>query len=166
MKKCWIIGLLLLILCGCGAQQTFEPVLDDYELPAAAPLHAVSVALPEDAAQPVLQSADAGKLYFCDGYTLSVQTVAGGDLDRTFRGLTGYGKDSLVVIATRRQDADCYECAWTSAGEGAQQVGRAVVLDDGNSHYAVTVMADVGSAGQLRPVWDELLASVVLTDTD
>ncbi|MBO5317317.1 MAG: hypothetical protein J6A74_02610 [Oscillospiraceae bacterium] len=166
MKKCWIVGFLVLLLCGCGGQQTFEPVLDDYELPVAAPLHEISVSLPEDAAQPVLQSTDAGRLYFCNGYTLSLQTLSGGDLDRTLRSITGYGKDSLALIATAYQGADRYECAWTAAGEGAQQVGRAVVLDDGSSHYVVTVMADADAAGQLRSAWDSLLASVRLTDTD
>lgn len=166
MKKCWLIVSVLLLLCGCGAQQTFETVQDSYEVGAAAPLRELSVALPEEAAQLVLQSGKSGSLYFCDGYTVAVETFAGGDLNQTLTGITGFGKDGLSLLTTRRQDAACHECAWTSAGEGTQQIGRTVVLDDGNYHYAVSVMADADKAGQLHRSWDQILASVRFKDTD
>ena len=166
MKKCWIIGLLALTLCGCGMQETFETVSDVYEVGALTPLRELSVSLPEEAAQLVLQSQEAGTLYFCNGYTVAVQTLDGGDLNKTLYSVTGYGENALSPLTTRRQDATCYECAWTAAGEGTQQIGRAVILDDGSYHYAVSVMADAENAGQLRKTWDSLLTSVRLKDTD
>ena len=122
--------------------------------------------LPEEAVQPVLQSEDSGKLYFCEGYTLSVQTLQGGDLAETLRSLTGYDKDALELVTTREKDHDRHVCAWTSAGEGTQKIGRAVILDDGDYHYAVTVMADADKAGQLRKTWDVLLSGVGFKNID
>ena len=99
----------------------------------------------------------------CDDYMLSMQTLAGGDLNRTLKQITGYDKTQLTVLQTRAGDAEKYSCVWTAAGEGGDQVGRAVILDDGNYHYCVTVMADAAAAGELIPVWQELLATVSLS---
>ena len=164
MKK--LLGYLLLpvLLLGCAAEPVFEQVEDVYggTLPQAAQLE---VMLPEEAA--VLTAADngAGQLYFCDGYTLTVQTLAGGDLDRSLRALTGYGGESLTVLETVREGKPCFSCAWTSAGEGGDQVGRLVLLDDGAYHYAVTVMAPAEQAGTLSDTWDLILNRVILTNT-
>lgn len=166
MKKCWIIALALILLTGCGAQQTFETVTDDYAVSAAAPACKIGLSLPEEAAQTALHSQQEGSLYFCEDYTVAVQTLDGSDLDSTLRSVTGYGKDDLSLITTRRRGTDCYECVWTAAGETSQQVGRTVILDDGSYHYTVTVMADAEKAGQLRKTWDSLLGSFYLKDTD
>lgn len=166
MKKCWILLLLTLFLTGCGAQQTFETVSDVLDMAAMAQMQQVSLVFPEDAAAASMENPDAGTIYLCDGYTLTVQTMEAGDLDRTLRQLTGYGREQLTVMETQQDNAARYECVWSAAGEGGDQVGRAVVLDDGNYHYAVTVMADFAAAGDLTAVWQEILSSVKLVSTD
>ena len=55
-----------------------------------------------------------------------------------------------------------YEWTWTGMGESGAQVGRAAVLDDGDYHYCVTVMADEAAAGSLDAQWDALFASMGL----
>ncbi len=159
MKK-WGCLLLAVLLTGCAAQPVYEPVLDVYEAAASQPEKLV-FSLPEEASVHTLASEN-GKLYHCDGYTLTVQTLTGGDLGGTLSVLTGYSAEKLdlLQIAPGR-----YTCAWVSAGEGGDQIGRLVLLDDGVWHYAVTVMADARKAGALQETWDTLFQSVTLERT-
>jgi len=162
MKRicCLLIGAVL--LCGCSAPQAMETVTDELLLSAMAPEKELSVKLPADASKPVMAAEDGAELYFCDGYTLTLQTTPSGDLDRTARTLCGYGADRLTVLQTKTGGAKRYDWTWTSAGEGSVQVGRAAVLDDGDYHYCVTVMADETAVGSLDGQWDTLFASLSL----
>lgn len=165
MKKCWLVLALLLCLTGCSATETLETVSDVYDVPVMVQMQKLELTLPKEAAAASMENPDAGRIYLCDGYTLTVQTLDAGDLDRTLRQLTGYGRQQLTVMQTKRGDAACYESVWSAAGEGGDQVGRAVILDDGGYHYAVTVMADSAVAGDLTATWQEILDSVKLVST-
>ena len=155
-----------LLLSGCAAQPVFETVSDQLDIPAVAPVRQLQVSLPKEATTPTLQSEESGKLYLCDGYTLSIQTMEAGDLDATMRSLTGFAREQLTVMETLKHGIKRYDCVWSAAGEGGDQVARAVILDDGNYHYAVTVMADFASAGDLADTWKSILDIVSLSDTD
>lgn len=154
-----------LLLCGCGPQETFETVLDALDTGELESAKQVTFELPKEAAVTTMESTDGAVLYLCDGYNLFVQTLAGGDLNRTIKQVTGYPKDQLTVMQTQMGQNRKYSCVWTAAGEGGDQVGRAVILDDGSYHYCVSVMADAQVSGKLMPVWQELMSSVsVSTD--
>lgn len=163
MRKWWIcLPLLLMMLSGCGAPTDYETMADQYlepELPAAAE---VRIWLPEDASVMTISDETAGTLYLCDSYSVAVQTLAAGDLDATLRSVTGYGAEALQLYALERGTVKRYECVWASAGEGGDQVGKAVILDDGSYHYAVTVFAPAGQAGGLAETWQEILGSIEL----
>lgn len=163
--KILCVLVIALLLAGCGGQPVLERVEDPW-IEAAAVQKEVTVKLPADAAAPALQNPDAGQLYLCDGYVLTLQTFTGGDLDATLRQVTGFSKEQVTCMQTREGEVDKYSCVWSSAGEGGDHVGRAVILDDGSYHYAVTVMADFASAGELADTWQQLLNSVTLSDTD
>ncbi len=166
MKKVlWLLAVCSLLV-GCGAQTVFETVTDSVEIPTLATKRQIKVTLPKEATAPTLHSEDAGMLYLCDGYSLSVQTMSAGDLDATLRTLTGFSRDQLTVMETAKHGIARYDCVWSAAGEGGDQVGRAVILDDGSYHYAVTVMADFASAGDLAGTWSAILDTVSLSDTD
>ena len=161
MKKLCLILAVALMLTGCSAVGTFETlgkVYGEQEKPA---MQEVSYELTDDAAAQTIQS-DYGSLYFCDGYEIAVQTMESGDLDRTLRQLTGFGRDHLTVIETGLTPAARYECVWSAAGEGGDQVGRLVILDDGNYHYCMSVMAEATTAASLREQWQVLLDSFIL----
>lgn len=158
MKKCWMI-VIALLLTGCGAQQTLETVSDVYVQPVSATVQQVIVDVPQDASVAVLQNDEAGKLYLCDGYTVTVQTMEAGDLEKTLRTVTGYSKEELRILRTQQENVKRYECVWTAAGEAEPQVGRACVLDDGDYHYIVTVMAGESLAGELSQTWQEVFDS-------
>lgn len=159
MKKVWLIVLAALMLSSCAAEETFETVGDDYGVMQVLSPSKLTFAVPADAAAPVIQGND-GALYFCDGYEIMVQTLAGGDLDRSLRLLTGYDSESLTVMTTEFGDTVRYECAWISAGEAGDHVGRTVIIDDGVYHYSLSVMAPAEEAGSLQESWQELFSSV------
>lgn len=164
MKKLWILGFTILLLTGCGSQTVFETVEDVMVQPAAGIIRQIGIDLPPEAAVTVMQNEAGESLYLCDGYTLTVQTLPGGDLDRTLRTLTGFGTDSLSPMQTRQGDVKRSECVWSAAGEGELQVGRLAVLDDGNYHYAISVMASQSAAGELADTWQALFDSFTVQD--
>lgn len=163
MKTILIMILCVLLLAGCSAQETFETILDDPAVSASATAARITLSLPEEAATPSAENADGSRLYLCDGYTVTVQTLAGGDVDRTLREISGFSKDALTVMQTVQNQTVRYETVWSAAGEGGDQTCRAVILDDGKYHYAVTVMAPYTSAGELRETWQNILSSVTLS---
>ena len=162
MKRILMIGFLLFVLSGCGAQEAFETVNDVY-VPQPSPEPAsVEFLLPEEAAAPVFHG-DAGKLYFCEGYEIMVETLESGDLNRTVATLTGFDADSLTILQTGSAQPQRYECVWTAAGEGGDQVGRMVILDDGSYHYCISFTALANDAGSLQETWQEIASSFQLS---
>ena len=166
MKKACILLIIALLLGGCATQPVFETVSDQVDAPAMVQMRQLVVALPKEATAPILQSEESGKMYLCDGYSLSIQTMEAGDLDATMRSLTGFAREQLTVMETAKHGVRRYDCVWSAAGEGGDQVARAVILDDGSYHYAVTVMADFASAGDLAATWKSILDTVTLETTD
>lgn len=158
MKK-WVIVLAALLLSGCASEPVFETVDDLYTpLPVAAAKE-IDIQLPENAALAVMENEETGTLYFCDGFTVAVQTMESGDLEKTLRTVTGYGQEALTLLQTTQGKYDRWECVWSSAGEGTDQVGRLCLLDDGSWHYVLTFMADASSAGTLTDDWQAIVDS-------
>jgi len=159
MKKMMIVGLLALLLQGCAAQEVFETVDDEYKsvmLPAAAQ---ISLHLPDEQAQVVMENEDQQIIYLYEDFCVSVQTTYAGSIGQTLKDVTGYDMEKLTVMQTLTDGGQRYQCVWTSAGEGGDQVGRACVLDDGNYHYVVTVLGSEDSAGEMTDVWQDMLNS-------
>lgn len=157
MKKLWIVMALILTMCGCTAP-TFETMNDVHAPQQERIPQKTAFQIPNDAAAQVMES-DNGRLYFCDGYEIMVETLAAGDLNRTVQTLTGYGADALTIMETSVAQINRYECVWTAVGEAGDQVGRAVILDDGSYHYCMSVMAAAQEAGSLQETWEALLRS-------
>lgn len=166
MKKCWIVLLIMLLFTGCSQAKNLETVNDISVQPVSAPARQILLELPKDAAVPALQSEEAGLFYDCGTYTLTVQTLPAGDLDKTVRTVSGFSADTLDLMQTRQGDCQRYTFVWTAAGEGQQQMGRACILDDGNFHYVVTAMAPADSAGDLASTWQALFSSLRVVSAD
>lgn len=161
MKKCVWMLLISVLLSGCGSAPTFETVADEWVQDVAAPLREIRLTLPEEAVIPVSES-EIGKLYQCDGYEIAVQTLESGDLDATIRTVTGYSREDLTVLETRLDDIRRYDLVWSCLGEQGEQVGRACVLDDGNYHYVLSVLAEADRAYELETVISDLFRSYSL----
>ena len=162
MKKCIIPALIVLaMLSGCAAQETMETVSDVPAAPVVAPLREISMALPEEAASPTVES-DSQRLYLCEDYEITVQILDGGDLNQTVKTLSGYDRDALTVLSTRKDNLDCYEFVWACAGEEGELVGRGMVLDDGYCHYCVSILGEAEQAMENKVLWDDMFRSFTL----
>lgn len=159
MKKLCLGLILVLMLAGCGNPDVFETMSDTYLVPEAVPAQQTSMLLSEDSAIQIENTSSNDSIYLCDDYCVMVQTFASGNLNATIRSVTGYAKDKLLVMQRETDGIRSYECVWASAGEGGDQLGRMLILDDGSHHYALSVMADAEKAGELTDTWQLLLDS-------
>jgi len=166
MKKLILIAGILLILTGCTAEPTFETVSDEYVQPVLAQTHQMTLELPDDAAVLTMQSDENGTIYFCDGYTATVQVVQAGDLNKTLLDATGFKKDDLNLMQTQSNGVKRYDWVWAAAGEEEDQVCRGTILDDGVSHYVLTCMTGASQARQAQESWQELFASFCLVSQE
>lgn len=148
--------MIMLLLTGCKENMDFETMSDVYQQTAVA--RQILLTLPESAAMPVSTHTD-GALYICDGYSISVQTMEGGDLSRTLKAATGYTADKLQLMQQKQDGLTRYDYAWSCAGEGGDMVCRGVLLDDGYYHYVLSVLIDAEKAGQLQSQVNALCAS-------
>lgn len=162
MKKMVCILLCVVVMAGCASKGTFEQLQDVYAPEETPEPRRIFLTLPEEAAAQTL-TGNNGKLYFCDGYEIAVETLAGGDLNRTLKSVTGCEKEDLTLLQTGNGAITQWETVWTAAGEGTQRVGRVLILDDASYHYCISVMADALDAGALQESWEALFSSVVLS---
>ena len=157
-------GLCLMLVCmllgGCGAEETMETVADEWAEPVIVPAREIRVSLPEELA-PVTEDTT-GSLYIASNYEIHIQTMSGGDLDETIRSISGHEREDLTVIATAPQGLHRYDLVWTAVGEGGDRVGRAVIVDDGEYHYTMTVLRDAGSVETDQIVWRTVFESFTL----
>lgn len=161
VRKCVLILITVLLLSGCSAEPTFETIADDHVQSVMQEERGVLLSIPEEAAAQMIQG-DAGTIYLCDGFEVTTQILAAGDLNGTVQTLTGFESDDLTVMATAATDCTRYECVWSAAGESGDMVGRAVILDDGIYHYCLTVTADAGEASSLQEIWLKIIESFSL----
>jgi hypothetical protein len=159
MKK-WMFLLLMILLTGCGAQETFETVADELVLPAMAQPRFVCVDLPGETAMPVIEN-DHGRIYVCNDYEILLQTVESGDLEETVQMISGLSEKDITMLGTGSEDVRRYEFVWASAGEGGDKAGRAVILDDGNYHYCLSVLRNTDRE-KTQVNWDQVFSSFQL----
>ena len=165
MKKLCLAAVLVLMLTGCAEPESFETISDLYVEPQLQPAQQTSLLLGQESVN-IEQEAGTDRIYLCDDFCVMVQTFSAGDLDATIRSITGYSKENLTVLEHRENGITNYECVWVSAGEGGDQVGRMLILDDGSHHYALSVMADADMAGELTPTWELLFDSFAIGEPE
>lgn len=156
-----VLVFIMLMLCGCSAEETFETISDEPVQAVMAQPREVAVRLPDNAVAPVLES-DTQQVYLSDEYEIVIETLASGDLDRTIRALSGYGKDRLTVMETQWDDVTRHEFVWVTTGEQGERLGRGVILDDGNYHYCMSVLRDAQNPKMSQIVWSDVFASFTL----
>ena len=158
MKKLCMLVVLMMLLSGCGAEQTLETVADEIVVNVSAQPREVLLTLPKETLLPAMET-ESGTLYLCDGYDVAVQILDSGDLDATIREVSGFGKDDLTVIQTAAGTISCYEFVWTAATDLGEQVGRAMIIDDGNYHYVLNTVAPAKNAEEYKEIWNGIFES-------
>ena len=162
MKNMLMIFVIVAMLAGCGVQDTMETLADEPVQAVLAQPREVHVELPEEAVLPALES-DNGILYMCSNFDVSVQTLEGGDLQKTIRTVTGYEPDELTILQTQDGEFLRSEFVWSSAGELGDQVCRATVLDDGNYHYVLTAIIDEENAEAYQEIWNGMFETFAVS---
>lgn len=163
MKKWLWILLTMVLLTGCGSVETFETLGDISHISATEPaIRQVMLTLPADAALETGGQDFGASMYACDGYTMVLQMFDAGDMEATIRTLSGFSPKDLTVLESVCGDHTRYDWVWTAAAEEGDLVCRGTVLDDGDYHYTLCVMAQASTAGELTQAWNELFASFCL----
>ena len=152
---------IVLVLSGCGTQETFETVADELVQSVMAEPREIWVSVPEDSAMPAMESEN-GCVYICKDYELAVQTLAGGDLNATVQLVSGFDRDRVTLLKTSQNSVDRYDFVWTCAGE-SQQLGRAAILDDGTYHYVISATIDAAQMEEYREIWNGIFESFTLS---
>ena len=158
MKRWGYICLFVILLSGCKAEETLETVSDEWIVPVMAQPREISVRMPEDLVLPVLEQ-EGRQLYMGPNYEIMLETMAAGDLQATIRNLSGYEQEQLTILETDQGEWNRYEFVWTAAGEQGHRLGRAVILDDGDYHYCMSVLRD---AEESLIVWQDVFQSFSL----
>jgi len=156
MKKLWSILPLVLLLSGCGSEETMETIADEWAQPVMASPGIVSVQLPEDARTPVMEN-DTQQVYMGENYEIILETCSSGDLNATIKQISGQEKAGLTIMQTSLDGVERYEFVWAAAGETGDRLGRAVILDDGQYHYCLSALRD--AEGESQIVWNDVFRS-------
>lgn len=162
MKKCFCLLMLILLLTGCRAEETFETVSDELLLPVMAQPGHISVELPGETAMPVIEN-DSGRIYICNDYEIVIQTLESGDLEKTMQTVSGLSREDLTVMETFSDGVSRYEFVWAAAGEAGEQVGRGIILDDSSYHYCMSVLRDADATSKSHINWDRVFSSFCLS---
>ena len=161
MRNWFAVLAALLLFSGCAAPVAYETVSDELLAVSEPQPKEVTVGLPSDAT--VTIEGAKGKSWLCEDYTVCVQTFSGGDFARTVKSVTGLDEEAVFTLQTQRGDCARYELAWVCAGEGGEQLNRAVMLDDGCHHYVLSIHGDADSSSGLREAWRQIAASFGLS---
>ena len=154
MRIVTVILCFAFLLTGC-ATDVFETVGDSVDVEVMAEPATLLMELPHSAASPVMEGAS-GTLYFCDGYEIMVETI---------QTLTGFSREDVQLVETKRSGVACYEAVWSAAGEAGDQVGRVMVLDDGMYHYCISFLTAADDAADCAAEWQSVLDSVGLAES-
>ena len=160
MRKLWVLVMAAVMLAGCAAETTMETVADELVLAESA-MKEITMELPGEPVLPVMQT-DTGEIYICEDFEVSIETLPGGDIQRTVQMLTGFGMEDVTVMETTVGERTRYDLAWSAMGETGPEVGRAAVLCDGAYHYCLTVMTAEENAASCREMFNGLFESFTL----
>ena len=161
MKRYLWILVLGLLLSGCGAEPTFETVADVWEEPAMAVQRQMKADIPGEAALPAMEH-DSNRLYLGSDYEIALQTWPSGDLENTIQQVSGFEESHLTVLETDADGLNKAEFVWVSMGERGEQLGRCVILDDGNYHYCLSVLRQADSTADAQINWEQVFDSFTL----
>lgn len=163
--KWLLVGICVIeMLCGCSSHKNYETISDEIVTPIMAEPMQITADFPPDVSVYALEHN--GMICVGEGYSLCIETMTGGDLNNTVKKCTGYSAQNLNLIQTKRDGMTLYETAWSCMGEHGDQVGRLLVLDDGQYHYTLYALTDAEEMGQLQSVIQPVFQSFRQVQTE
>lgn len=167
MKKVvWIMALALL-LAGCAAEdeEVFETVGEVSHLAETmVPASAMHFDLPELAASEVMAGEDGSTIYSWEEFEVWSAALEAGDLNRTIETITGMPAEKLTVMKKDWNGMTLYQTVWCSAGEDGVLLGRAMIADDGNYHYCVSITGP--EEADSEEIYDQIVSSFRIGESD
>ena len=160
MKKLWCGAVLACFLAGCTAEMTMETVADEQVLSQSV-VQEIRVDLPAETVLPVMET-DTGEIYICRDFEVWVETLPGGDLQRTVGLLTGFDLNDVTVMERQVEGKNRYDVAWSCVGETGPEVGRASIISEGEYHYCLAVQTPEENADQCREMFNGMFESFTL----
>ncbi len=143
MKKLALVIVLAFLMVGCGAQEqpVFETVGNvDYQGPERPAAGIIDVYLPDEAASQTMSEEEGVEVYNWDSYEVRMETQPSGDIFSTMQKITGLKADALTIMKQEKEDMTLYQTVWSTVGDEGILCGRAMVADDGNYHYCVSLL--------------------------
>lgn len=168
MKKgiIWIMAALLLSGCAGDTEPVYETIGNvwENEEPVSAPA-SIEFAVPDGAEMEAVSTDSEVKIYRIGDWELWTQALDGGDLRATFEQLTGMDWDALTVVNHPVGEKNVYETAWTAMDEEDTYIIRAAVIEEGDYHYCLSLMALEDNSRTVGQFFTEILENVNLADT-
>lgn len=158
MKKVLCLILSAFLLTGCATQTAMETVADELDVPVMANPRQVIIDLPQEAGIAAMESEN-GRLFLCDDYTVSIETMASGDLDATLKSLTGRGEDALTLVETQQGNCKRYDFVWAGTDDDGEFTGRGSIIDDGVYHYCLSLVRPLEKVNSSQVVWRQVFNS-------
>lgn len=144
MKQVLLVLVMTLLFAGCTGET--EPVFEtvgnvSYEQGTPPAAQTIYIDVPDEATAQTMAGEDSPQIYTWEGYELRVETMEAGNVDATIQTITGLPAEKLTVMEQKIQDLNLYQTVWSTAGEEGVLLGRAMIADDGNYHYCVSLVS-------------------------
>lgn len=164
MRRGIWMGVLLVMLSGCGAKQSvvYETVTDVFPVCAVeeAP-YDIALTLPSDARE-LAKNAEGCLYEAADGaYTICTRTLVTDGLDAAVYTLSGFAQPQIRLNG-EEGDREACQFAWSCAGEQGQMVCRTKVLREGDYCYALCFSLKEGLGREYNECINEVFSSFTL----
>lgn len=163
MKK-WIWTLVFLaLLSGCRAEPARQTVEDELEpvIAVTQQPYRIVFGVPEDAEPVPAEEGESRKCYEqTEGtYEIVTDAVIADGIDTVIQELSGFPRDQLTVLNTKRGAMEEYRFAWASSSEGGVILSSAAVLEDGNRYYSLVFSTPEQYGKQCAPCMEAVFDS-------
>lgn len=167
MKRAIPFLLVILLLCGCGAERAVTETVCDEVQPASSWLrdaYAITFAVPDDAEALPVSPAENRRVYLQpDGlYEIETRVLLASDVGSAIRQVSGFDADDLDVVRLTRFSMPEYRFAWYRAAGESGMVCRADLFRDGDRYYVVTVSVREDAGREAHRLATEVFSTVGL----
>ena len=159
----WMAALSAL-LCACSAQTVWETVDGGCVQTSGGATYAISIALPQDAAEEVYAARGARQNYTQPGggYEITTEILDAAPAAAIVRRLSGCDASALHVYKSGGKERPVWQFAWYAASDEGGRMYRCKVVSAGAYCYALTVSVPEGAGTAYDSMLTEVFSSMEL----